>query len=175
MKNTILMKKSFLIIALLAIISATAFVSCNKDKTGYLFALHLTDAPADYEEVNVDIREVRLKLEDTANWHYINTIPGVYNLLGLQNGIDTLIASGIVPSNYIKEIRLYLGDNNTVKVAGQTYPLELNSGDAEKLMIKVNRRMRESVDSLIIDFDAGLSIVENGNGTYRLSPVITVK
>ena len=167
--------KKIVFIAILAVVSATIFISCSKEKKGYLFALYLTDAPANYEEVNVDIREIRLKLEDTSNWHYLSTVPGVYNLLGLQNGVDTLIASGIVPSNYVKEIRLFLGDNNSVKVDGQTYPLELNSGDAEKLMIKVNHRLRESVDSLIIDFDAGLSVIDNGNGSYRLSPVITVK
>lgn len=169
------MKKLSVAIIVLAVIFTTLLFSCNKEKTGYFFALHLTDAPGDFEEVNVDIREVKLKLEDSAGWHSMNTLTGVYNLLGLQNGIDTLIASGILPSNYIKEIRLMLGDNNSVKVDGLTYPLLMSKGDADKLMIKVNRRMRESVDSLIIDFDAGLSVIQQGNGSYRLLPVIHVK
>jgi hypothetical protein len=42
-------------------------------------------------------------------------------------------------------------------------------------MIKVNKSISDAVDSLIIDFDAGLSITLQGDGSYRLQPVITIK
>jgi len=170
-------KKSVAAIALsIAVITTLTIISCKKDKSGYKLDVHLTDAPAAFEEVNVDIEEVKVKLrDDSAGWVSLNTNAGIYNLLGLQNGVDTLLATGILPSNFVQEIRLYLGSDNTVKVGGQTFPLSMNSGDAERLMIKVNKGISSAVDSLIIDFDAGLSIILDGNGGYRLQPVITIK
>lgn len=160
----------------IAVITTLTFISCKKNKSGYKLDVHLTDAPAAFEEVNVDIEEIKVKLrDDSEGWVSLNTNAGIYNLLGLQNGVDTLLATGIIPSNFVQEIRLILGSDNTVKVGGQIFPLSMNSGDAERLMIKVNKSVSDAVDSLIIDFDAGLSIVLEGNGTYRLQPVITIK
>lgn len=170
------MKKTSVAAAIIAIVTTIAVISCKKDKSGYKLDVHLTDAPAAFEEVNVDIEEVKVKLrDDSAGWVSLNTNAGIYNLLGLQNGVDTLLATGIIPSNFVQEIRLYLGSDNTVKVGGQVFPLSMNSGDAERLMIKVNKSVSDAVDSLIIDFDAGLSIIMQGDGTYRLQPVITIK
>ncbi len=171
------MKKLALATIAIAVISTVTFISCKKESSsGYKFAVHLTDAPAAFEEVNVDIREVKVKLnDDSSGWVSLTTNAGVYNLLGLQNGIDTLLATGILPTNFVKEIRLYLGSDNTVKVGGQIFPLAMNSGDHQKLMIKVNKKISAAVDSLIIDFDAGLSIHQQGNGTYRLQPVLKIK
>ena len=170
------MKKVTLATFVILAISTLAFFSCKKDKTGYKLDVHLTDAPGAFDEVNVDIKEVRVKLrDDTTSWVSLNTNAGIYNLLGLQNGVDTLLASGTLSSNYVQEVRLYLGTENSIKVAGQTFPLELNNGDQPKLMIKVDRQINSTVDSLTIDFDAALSIVLEANGTYRLIPVLRVK
>jgi hypothetical protein len=141
-----------------------------------LLQLRLTDAPAIYDEVNVDVREVKVNLrDDSTGWVSLNTRAGVYNLLALQNGIDTLLATGPVPGNTLKEIRLFLGSDNTVKVGGQLYPLVLNSGDHPKLKIKVDKHLNANLNTIVIDFDAGLSIREEGNGRYRLIPVIKLK
>lgn len=98
-------------------------------------------------------------------------------MLRLQNGIDTVLASGNnIPRNAIlREIRIYLGTNNTVKINGQVYPLVLNSGDQPKLKIKVAKKIQATFESVVIDFDAGLSIKQEGNGKYRLIPVIKLK
>ena len=170
------MKKISVAAAIIAVVTTIIVISCKKDQSAYKLDIHLTDAPAAFEEVNVDIEQVKVKLrDDSAGWVSLNTNAGIYNLLGLQNGVDTLLATGVIPSNFVQEIRLYLGSENTVKVGGQVFPLSMNSGDAERLMIKVNKSVSDAVDSLIIDFDAGLSIVLEGNGSYRLQPVITIK
>jgi hypothetical protein len=171
------MKKiSILSIALFSF-PAIFFTGCKKEKgSSYYFEVHLTDAPAAFEEVNVDIQQVKVKLrDDSAGWVSLNTNAGIYNLLGLQNGVDTLLAAGILPANFVKEIRLYLGSNNSVKINGQVHPLLMNNGDQPKLMIKVDRQISQRVDSLVVDFDAGLSVIQQGNGGYRLIPVLRVK
>ncbi|MBL7729109.1 MAG: DUF4382 domain-containing protein [Dinghuibacter sp.] len=155
----------------------TLFNACKKDDNGEAkLQIRLTDAPAVYDEVNVDIREVRVNLRnDSTGWVSLATNAGVYDLLSLQNGVDTLLASGNVPGNVLKEIRLFLGPNNTVKVNGQVYPLLMNSGDNPKLKIKVDKDLNATLNSIVVDFDAGLSIREEGNGSYRLIPVLKIK
>ena len=169
------MKRLILVTLAIAIVTTLAFISCSKDKNNYRLDVHLTDAPAAYEEVNMDIQSIKVKLrEDSAGWVSLDTKAGIYNLLGLQ-GVDSLIATGTLPSNYVQEIRFYLGDNSTIKVSGQTYPLVRDNGTETKLMIKVDKQINGTLDSLSVDWDANLSVVQEGNGTYRLSPVIKVK
>jgi len=170
------MKKLISATLVITVLSTIVFIACNKEKGSYKLDVHLTDAPAAFEEVNVDIQEVKVKLkQDTTSWVSLATNAGVYNLLGLQNGVDTLLATATLSSNLVQELRLFLGANNTIKVAGQTYPLVMDNGTQTKLMIKVNKEINGTLDSLIVDFDANLSVVVEGNGTYRLSPVLTIK
>lgn len=178
------MKKSILIFAAL-FIAVTVFTisSCQKNDNGNTstLQLRLTDGPGDFEEVNVDIRDVKVKFNDDTlandGWIDLNVNAGVYDLLRLQNGIDTVLATGNnIPQNAIlREIRIYLGQNNSVKVNGQVHPLVLNSGDHPKLKIKVSKKLQATFETVVIDFDAGLSIKQEGNGTYRLIPVIKIK
>jgi hypothetical protein len=56
----------------------------------------MTDAQTGLEEVNINKQSVSIKYRDdnndsTLNWVNLNTTSGIYNLLALQNGIDTLI------------------------------------------------------------------------------------
>jgi hypothetical protein len=136
----------------------------------------LTDAPFDAQEVNVDIREVVVKYaKDSEGWVPLNTNAGVYNLLALQNGVQMLIATGNNPGGTIKELRLILGSNNTIKINNQRYPLTIPSGSESGLKIKLNKKLSTSLDKLVIDFDAGLSIFKNGNNDYKLKPVLKLK
>ena len=68
LKNTT-MKKNIMILAAIACITTLAFYSCSKDKNEENTTLHvrLTDAPTAFDEVNVDIREVKIKFSDDLN------------------------------------------------------------------------------------------------------------
>lgn len=174
------MKNYFLLFTAIAVAAVTLAISCSKDKSGdasYTLKVRLTDNPYNAEEVNVNIQQVRVKFnEDTLNgWADLNTNTGTYNLLGLQNGVDTLLATGTIPTNTVKEIRFVLGPGNTIKIAGILYPLTIPSGAESGLKIKVNKTLRSSLDSLLIDFDAALSIHQTGSGNFMLKPVLRVK
>lgn len=153
-----------------------ALSSCTKENGQSTLAVRLTDAPVDAEEVNIDLKEVKINFDkDTASWITVQTTPGVYNLLGLQNGIDSLIAQGSYPSGQVvKEIRLVVGASNTIKVNGQLYPLTIPSGAESGLKIKVNKKLQATVETLLLDFDAALSIKEENDG-YKLRPVVKLK
>lgn len=161
----------------LSIIIAIGFLIACKKESGYsTLNVRLTDAPADYQEVNIDLQDIKVKLSgDTSTWVTLEAIPGIYNLLGLQNGVDTLIGTEVLPAQIVKEIRLVLGDENTIKVNGMVYPLVIPSGSESGLKIKVDKKLKASIETLIIDFDAALSIHEEGTGDYKLRPVLKIK
>src|SRR6478735_10079310 len=100
----------------IAIISSTVFIACSKESRTSTLQIKLTDAPANWDEVNIDLKAVKVNFwDDSTGWVTLETKDTIYNLLGLQNGLDTLVASGTVPANTVKEVRLMLGDNNTIK------------------------------------------------------------
>ena len=155
-----------------------ALFSCGSDDLEneiHEVKIYLTDDPLDAEEVNVEILSVVLVGEDEKTEIELNTQSGIYNLLDFQGDVDILIASGNYDLSTITEIRLILGENNTIKIDGMTYPLTIPSGAKSGLKIKINEDVTDlSLVSLLIDFDACKSVKEV-NGEYKLSPVITYK
>ena len=150
------------------------FIACKKESGSTNLKVKLTDAPAAYDEVNVDIREVNIKMDgDSASWISLPTTSGIYNLLDYQNGVDTLIAETIVTGKTIKEVRLVLGTENSIKIGTETYPITIPSGSESGLKIKMNKSLKEGVDYLSLDFDAALSVSEESSG-YKLRPVIKI-
>jgi hypothetical protein len=170
--------KHFLVLLLLACTTTIWLYSCSKNnKEGNSsISVRLTDSPYDAEEINVDIREVRVNFTDNeSGWRTLNSYPGIYNLLNYQNGRDTLIATGNFPYGTVKEIRFILGSNNSIKIRNVTYPLTIPSGSESGLKIKVNRGIATPNEVMVVDFDAALSVLQTGNGEYKLKPVIKLK
>ncbi len=164
-------KMAFPVVALLGL----CFSACKKEVSYSTLQIRMTDAPTALEEVNIDLQRVNVKFaHDTTSWVALETTTGIYNLLGLQNGIDTLIAQGVFPSNVVKEIRFVLGDRNSVKADGQVYPLTIPSGSESGLKIKVAKELNDNIETLLIDFDAALSVSKETDG-YKLRPVLRVK
>jgi hypothetical protein len=162
-----------------AVIFAIAAISCKKSNTNSTLQVRLTDAPTALQEVNVDIREVHVKFSDDSSssngWLTLTANARVYNLLGLQNGVDTVLAAGVFAPGIVKEIRFVLGPNNSVKDNGIVYPLTIPSGATSGLKIKINKSLGAPLETLIIDFDAALSVKQEGPGDYKLRPVLKVK
>ena len=162
--------------SLAIICSAFLFVACKKSKNSTELKINLTDAPYDAQQVNVDIKEVNVNFNgDSTGWIKLETVAGIYDLLKLQNGVDTFLAEGTVPTGTLKELRLVLGTQNSIMVDSVVYPLSTPSSQQSGLKIKFNRNLAAGLDSLLIDFDAALSISKDGNGNYILQPVLKLK
>lgn len=173
------MKAKFVIPFLLS--GLVWFSACDSEKEGNGTArmeVRMTDAPGDYEEVNIDIRSVQIHKEDTeseSGWLTLDNIhPGIYNLLDFANGRDTLLASANLPAGTISQIRLVLGNNNTLTLKdGRTVDLKTPSGQTSGVKVKINAELQEDVTYVVLlDFDAAKSIVARGNGQYNLKPVV---
>ncbi len=155
-----------------------AFFACDKNdnKGDVTLNVRLTDGPGDYQQVNIDIQEIRIKTtSDTAQWVSLNTNAGIYNLLEFQNGVDTLLATGTVSADTLKEVRFILGNNNSVMVDSVVYSLDTPSAQESGLKIKIDKHLNLDINTLTLDFDAEQSILKTGNGSYKLKPVIKVK
>ncbi|WP_242917872.1 DUF4382 domain-containing protein [Pontibacter liquoris] len=157
------------------------FSACDNDNdtTGTTkMEVRMTDAPGDYAEVNIDVQSVQVSKEadgKDADWITLDEInPGVYNLLDFANGRDTLLASATLPAGNISQIRLILGDNNTLKLKdGTVVPLKTPSGQQSGVKLAINATLESDVTYvLLLDFDAGKSVVARGNGQYNLKPVV---
>ena len=155
--------------------------ACKKDEdttaspTGKAnFKVYLTDAPGDaYQEVNVDVQQVEIH-SSGGGWQILDVLnPGVYNLLDYTNGLDTLILNDSLPVGKISQIRLILGDDNTVMVDSVTYPLTTPSAQQSGLKLQIHQDLEAGVTyAITLDFDVAKSVHKTGNGKYMLKPVI---
>ncbi|HRG37722.1 MAG TPA: DUF4382 domain-containing protein [Bacteroidia bacterium] len=142
----------------------------------------LTDAPANYLQVNVDIKQVRIHISADSNstdgWIDLPTNAGIYNLLELRNGIDTtLVDSTLIPAGKVSQIRFVLGPNSSVMTADSVlHDLKVPSGQQSGLKINVHRDIPAGYTfNLLLDFDAEKSVNEKGNGDFSMKPVIRIK
>lgn len=182
--------------------SLLVIAGCNKGnirETGTeSFALYLTDDPAVYSAVNIDLQMVEAKVDTSegrkdddragrndhdadddrrgrdeyGKWDTLNFEPGIYNVAALRNGIDTLLATGEVTGR-IRKIRLTLGTQSTVTVNGTIHPLLLLPGASQYVYIKLEDKHRRhnstGVQQVWVDFDLSRSIIEK-DGQYYLRP-----
>ncbi len=140
----------------------------------------MTDAPGDYDEVNVEVVGVRYKVTNDSGddgWVDLENVnTGVYNLLDLTGGVTVLLADNEIPSGQLGQIRLMLGDDNTVVKNGVTYELNTPSAQQSGLKLMVNQNLENDVlYEFLLDFDVHQSVVQAGaSGNYNLHPVIRV-
>lgn len=161
-------------------LSAVFFFSCSKNesseqKSKAQLEVYLTDDPANYDEVVIDVRDVKINYSNDDNgWKSLSQVNArPYDILKLVNEKDTILGKTDLDSGKIEQIRLILGTDNYVKVNGQTYPLETPSAQQSGLKINLHQDVSAGmVYKLLLDFDAARSIVRTGNGKYILKPVI---
>ena len=78
----------------------------------------------------------------------------------------------------LQQIRLVLGENNTLVIEGQEGQIDLDTPSAQQsgLKLKINTELEPGYSyTFILDWDVQKSIVKAGNsGKYNLKPVIRV-
>ena len=157
-----------------------SMLSCGKDTTDSqpTLELRLTDGPGSFEAVLIDVigAEVHVN-KDTASssgWQALTIKKGVYDVLKLNNGVDTILGATKLPLGDVSEIRLILGDNNSVKVGGQSFPLVIGSSDKSGLKLKFEKKLLAGISyKVTLDFDAAKSVKEVKKGAeYKMNPVL---
>jgi hypothetical protein len=167
-------------------------------------SIFMMDGPIQFDSVLIDIRQVVVEV-DTATtqsspdypnqwdnnyfgwgrgpsnksivWDTLSITPGIYDLLQLRNGTDTLLASGLYTSGKILKIRITLGSDNSVYTDSTTSSPLVLFGPTPYFTINVSRTNVSDVTNnefkLWLDFNLGRSIYF-WNGKFLLDPYITV-
>lgn len=177
-------------------------ISCQKSNDDFKVPegqqrvkIYLSDNPVNYDAVYVDIQQVLVEVipdsclgrDNNRNdcydddeykcsvWDTLGIRAGVYNLLNLSNGTDTLLANGLTLDGRINKIKLVLGTNNSVVIDSVSYPLSLWN-NSKTVTIKVRGADVDELTptdlQLWLDFDAGGSIVKVSRNKFVLKPKI---
>jgi len=176
---------------LLTILMVFLVVSCNdsekSDETGTAkLSIRLVDEPGDYENVFVEIIDVMVKYDNDSNdddneengWESIGIInPGIYDLLELTGGVSLeLVDQEDIQTGTIKQLRLILGEENSVVIEGESEARPLNTPSAQQsgLKVMINQEILAGFNyDFILDFNVDESIVMAGNsGNINLKPVL---
>ena len=163
--------------------------SCNDSENSAnanaKLSIKLVDEPGDFENVFIEVIDVMVKYEneneddnDENGWESIGIIsPGIYDLLELTGGISLqLIDNEEIQTGTIKQIRLLLGNENSVVLEGEVEARELKTPSAQQsgLKVMVNEPILSGFNyDFILDFNVDESIVMAGNsGNIILKPVL---
>ena len=163
--------------------------SCNNDSSNSetsTISVKLMDDPGDYDNVFIEVLDVMVKMdeeseeededEEGSSWQSLEAInTGIYDLLDLTGGINVLLVDDFqIPSGELNQLRLVLGENNTIVIDGETFDLKTPSAQQSGLKINVNQTLEPNISyTFLLDFMVDESIVMAGNSdNIILKPVI---
>ncbi len=198
-------RKIFSVLLAAFMFAAIFILSCTKDNSSssavppgqQRVSLYLTDDPGLFDKVLIDIQSVKVLVDtstaDTVEhrwrhdwncddgrdtsvvWEDLQVRPGVYDLLTLRNGTDTMLAEGNIPQGKIKRIKITLGSDNSLVKDSVSYPLNLYPGDSVITLKLSGNELDEYLTGqfeLWLDFNVGRSIIKVRNNEFYLRPFI---
>ncbi|XQM35093.1 DUF4382 domain-containing protein [Cupriavidus sp. H19C3] len=149
----------------------------------------MTDAPAcGFDHVYVTVNKVRVNASSSAGdndggWTDIALpAPQKIDLLSLTNGVLFDLGRAPLPAGQYQQVRLVLNGNqgnslaNSVVVSGSAAEQPLATPSATQSGYKIIQPFTVPANTLVdlvLDFNACKSIVQQGNGSYSLKPVVT--
>ena len=164
----------------IAALSLVLMTGCSLNSNSGVGTLQVKmhDNAAEYDEVNIFVE--RVEVNNTSGddgWQTISEPNESYNILELINGQFEVIADAELEAGTYEQIRLVVSrDQNSVVMDGQTYNLFVPSGAQTGVKLNINAEIEEGIQYvLLLDFDAGKSVVETGMATnpeFILQPVI---
>lgn len=179
---------------------ALTLMSCGSSSNGSAdsggkLSLALSDAPAsEYKAVYVTIAEIQVHRADEAEgtWQTVLTPNATYNLLDLINGNTASLGIADLATGTYTQMRLILADtpDPNTNILGNSHPYAnyLITQADEAIQLKVPSGFQTGIKlvhtfdivsgstvGLILDFDAGRSVVKAGNsGKWLLKPTIKI-
>lgn len=177
------MNRFLILAAALGLLLCGLVAGCNDDPastptggTGFI-KVNLVDAPGDFEQVNLEVIRVEVHHSDIADsasgWQVVSADTIMVDLLDLTNGNMMVLADSTLAAGHYTQVRLILGDDNTVMVDGVLHDLRVPSGGNTGLKLNHPFTIEDgSLYEFTLDFDAHRSIHRTGNGQYMLRPVV---
>ena len=152
---------------------AIAIAGCDKDNDNGMSTVNanMKSMPSsNYQAVKVEVTEIQIH-NDATGWEVIDVPDQIYDLQLLQN--DAALGSVKMESGNVTQVRMILGDENSIIVNGVSYPLMLSSQDESGLKLNISQKLeRDRIYTLVFEFDVNQSVVVTENNTYKLRPVL---
>ena len=141
--------------------------------------IKLTDNPVPWpqvESVYVNVVGVEIHSNDLG-WETLFTGDEIIDLLTIRDGGQQSIGLDEVPSATYTQLRLILGDNNTIVLTGEApQPLTIPSGQQSGIKIIGDFAVpSDGTTTVVLDFDAELSIHMTESGKYMMNPVVKIE
>lgn len=165
-------RRIFSITVLLVLIG---FISaCNQNDQGGI-RVYITDAPAYFDELNVEITKVMVNknFDDrkVLEWEVIYEGSMQVNILDYQHGDMLELGKARIEDGLYRQVRIFFGTENSVVINGEMFELEQRwtTDDGFKLPIEADVSNGKMTD-IYIDMDAFLSVVKLEERVYGLRP-----
>ncbi|MDG0065606.1 DUF4382 domain-containing protein [Burkholderia sp. IO2] len=148
----------------------------------------MTDAPScGFDHVYVTVSQVRVNANANAadndgGWSTVSlATPQKIDLLSLTNGVLADLGQTALPAGQYQQVRLVLAQNQGNTLANSVVPTggteqALATPSATQSGYKIIQPFTvqpNTLVDLVLDFNACKSIVQRGNGSYALKPVVT--
>ncbi|HEX9050921.1 MAG TPA: DUF4382 domain-containing protein [Anaeromyxobacter sp.] len=161
-----------------ATLALALLAACQSSPAGTaLMNVHLVDGPAlEYSALNLHVVRVEIS-KDGAGWITLGTPDVTVNLLSLTGGVaETLVDGASIPAGTYGQMRLVLGEGNTITTPDGTFPLKVPSGMQSGVKLDVHFDVAaDTTKDVFIDFDAHRSVFVHEAGAseqYILRPVV---
>ena len=120
------------IVTLLGMLAIAGLSGCSNNPTSASLGtmnVQMTDAPGDFQKVNLVVNEVAVQHEDAnGGWEVLQSTTRTYDLLQLRNGVFSTLGISQLPAGLYSQLRLKLGAGSNVVVDNTTHPLRVPSG-----------------------------------------------
>ncbi|WP_334067436.1 DUF4382 domain-containing protein [Burkholderia cepacia] len=148
----------------------------------------MTDAPScGFDHVHITVSQVRVNAnanaaDNDAGWSTVSlATPQKIDLLSLTNGVLADLGQTALPAGQYQQVRLVLAQNQGNNLANSVVPTggteqALATPSATQSGYKIIHPFTvqpNTLVDLVLDFNACKSIVQRGNGSYALKPVVT--
>jgi len=141
----------------------------GSDGTG-TFNVRLADAP-DPTISSIDVTFTKLEAHVDGQWVEIPLADETVNLLNLTEQ-DMLLGTAELPAGHYNQIRLF-ASSVTVTDSDGTHSVNIGSMPQTGVKVNINADLvANAVQTLLLDFNVDKSLIKQGNGDYRLQPVL---
>lgn len=159
--------KLFVLLLVMSLMMAISACNVGADSATGTFAIQMHDNAADFEEVNIHVKQVEIRTANKGDWKTIGKPDKVYNLLELINGDMALLGEQQVDSDRYTKLRIVFGNDNSITVNGQNENLDV----PEEAKINIGVTIGGG-DEFTLHLDVDASRIEQTEAGYQLNPLI---
>ncbi len=177
MKSIIKFLLVFTVIIVFIVYSCENKSAKTNDKGGII--VKLADETNVDTTLNIDLKAVQVKYKSDNNteeyWYELTTKDSIYNLRKLQGDSPITIAKDELDVGKISQLRLLLGENNTIVIAEDTIDVEVPFDYIDGTSINISDSIIASKNlEILLNVDIKSSISGNEDGLFSLKPVVKI-